>query len=70
MLSDANDALQFDDMHREKFIWVEDFTDMEALSYLVEMKVNLTESQVKAAIARLGTRPLLLIDLASSLEHG
>jgi len=70
ILSEANAVLEFGrDPRREKFIFVDGFTEVEARDYLERQKLSITESEITGVFARIGTSPAMLLDLNDCVQN-
>ena len=70
ILSEANAVLEFGrDLRREKFIFIDGFTEVEARDYLERRNLNITESEITGVFARIGTSPAMLLDMSECVQN-
>jgi len=70
ILSEANAVLEFGrDNAREKFIFIDGFTEVEARDYLERQKLSITKSEITGVFARIGTSPAMLLDMIDCVQN-
>jgi len=70
ILSEANAVLEFGrDNTREKFIFIDGFTEVEARDYLERRRLSITESEITGVFARIGTSPAMLLDMNECVQN-
>jgi len=70
ILSEANAVLEFGTDHaREKFIFIEGFTEVEARDFFEKRKLSITESKITGLFARIGTSPAMLLALNDCVQN-
>ena len=64
ILSEANAGLGFGDDDRQKFIWVDEMTESEAITYANKINPNISIDNIKIFISKVGARPLKIRQFA------
>jgi hypothetical protein len=71
VLSEANAVLVFgNDSNREKFIYIDGFTEVEAREYLQRLKLSITESEINDVFSKIGTSPGMLMHMCYEIQFG
>ena len=67
ILSETSAGLGFGDDDRQKFIWVDEMTESEAITYANKINPNISIDDIKIFISKVGARPLKIRQFAEDL---